>query len=149
MAKKEKVVVTAPVSVDKAGLIEKVTSITGLSYGEAERAVTATFETIMNFNAQGDTVAIKGFGKFEPRKRNARNGRNPQTGETIEIAETVVPALSTGATYKSRVASKTPEWGSVKAVEKEPKETVNVTVDKSTASASSKGDKKKKKKKKK
>lgn len=149
MAKKEKAVVTAPVTIDKAGLVAKVVAITGLPLSEVDATVTATFETIMNYNAQGDTVALKGFGKFEPRKRNARNGRNPQTGETIEIAETTAPALSTGATYKARVASKTPEWGSVKAVEKEHKETVNATVDKSTASASPKGENKKKKKKKK
>lgn len=149
MAKKEKAVVKAPVIIDKAVFVERVAEITGLSPKDVDTVVTASLDTIMNYNAQGDTVAFKGFGKFEPRKRNARNGRNPQTGEAIAIAESIAPALATGATYKSRVSSKTPEWGSAKVVKEQPKETANVTVDKSTASASPKGENKKKKKKKK
>ena len=67
--------------------------------------VTAMVEAIMAAVASGDKVSLVGFGSFEPRERKAREGRNPQTGETLKIAATTVPAFSAGKGFKQLVAS--------------------------------------------
>ena len=56
--------------------------------------------------AGGDKVSLVGFGSFEPRDRKARDGRNPQTGKTIKIPATTVPAFSAGKGFKQLVAGK-------------------------------------------
>ncbi len=55
--------------------------------------------------AEGEKVSLVGFGSFEPRARKARDGRNPQTGQTIKIPATTVPAFSAGKGFKELVAS--------------------------------------------
>ena len=54
--------------------------------------------------ASGDRVAVAGFGTFEPRERSARTGRNPQTGQPIEIAASVAPAFKPATAFKQAVA---------------------------------------------
>jgi DNA-binding protein HU-beta len=56
---------------------------------------------------KGDTVSITGFGVFSSRKRNARTARNPQTGESIKVAATKVPAFKAGASLKGTISGKT------------------------------------------
>jgi DNA-binding protein HU-beta len=85
---------------NKMDLVNKVADKSGLKKKEAEIAVNSVFETIEEALAEGDKVQVIGFGTFETRSRSARSGRNPQTGETIEIPATTVPAFKPGNKLK-------------------------------------------------
>lgn len=85
---------------NKTELIQQVSEKTNLSKKDAGKVVDACFETIMKALASGDKVQISGFGNFEIRERAARKGRNPQTGEEIEIAASKVPAFKPGKAFK-------------------------------------------------
>ncbi|MDI3256770.1 MAG: HU family DNA-binding protein [Kyrpidia sp.] len=85
---------------NKMELIAKVAERSGLKKKEAEVAVNSVFEVIGEALAGGDKVQLVGFGTFEPRRRAARIGRNPQTGEEISIPESVVPAFKPGNKLK-------------------------------------------------
>jgi DNA-binding protein HU-beta len=89
---------------NKRELIESVADSTDLSRADAERAVEATFTAIGDTVAKGDKVVVPGFGSFVQRERAARTGRNPQTGEEMEIAATSVPAFKPGSAFKDQVA---------------------------------------------
>lgn len=91
---------------NKTTLIEGVSKEAELSKKDAGRAVDAAFGQIINSLANGDSVQIIGFGTFEVRERSARKGRNPQTGEEIEIAGGKSPAFKPGKFLKDAVASK-------------------------------------------
>ncbi len=91
---------------NKAELIDVVAEKAEVSKKDADAVVTAAIESIMESVAKGDKVSLIGFGSFEPRDRKARDGRNPQTGETIKIPATTVPAFSAGKGFKQLVAGK-------------------------------------------
>ena len=76
----------------------------GLTKKDAERALNATIDTIAAALAQGDKVQIAGLGSFEVKTREARTGRNPQTGETIQIAASKLPAFKAAKALKDAVA---------------------------------------------
>ena len=76
-----------------------------VSKKDADAVLSAVIESIMESVANGDKVSLVGFGSFEPRDRKARDGRNPQTGQTIKIPATTVPAFSAGKGFKQLVAS--------------------------------------------
>ena len=86
---------------NKAELIDAVASSTDMSKAEAGRAVDAVLGSITDSLAAGTKVSIGGFGNFEVRDRSARMGRNPQTGETIHIAATKVPAFKAAKAFKN------------------------------------------------
>lgn len=88
---------------NKQELINKTAEKSGLKKKDAEAAVNSLFETIEHSLASGDKVQVIGFGTFETRDRAARSGRNPQTGETIEIAASRVPAFKPGNNLKDKV----------------------------------------------
>ena len=88
---------------NKAELIDAVASSTDMSKAEAGRAVDAVLGSITDSLAAGTKVSIGGFGNFEVRDRSARMGRNPQTGETIHIAATKVPAFKAAKSLKMAV----------------------------------------------
>lgn len=88
---------------NKAELIDAVSSQTGLQKADATRAVDAVFESIASALKSGDTVALLGFGTFAVKARAARAGRNPRTGETIEIAASKVPGFKAGKALKDAV----------------------------------------------
>ena len=88
---------------NKSELIEAVASAADLSKAEAGRAVDATFDAIARSLKKGDKVSLVGFGTFEVRKRAARTGRNPKTGETIKIKASKVPAFKAGKGLKDTV----------------------------------------------
>ena len=88
---------------NKAELIDAVASSTDVSKAEAGRAVDAVLGSITDSLAAGTKVSIGGFGNFEVRDRSARMGRNPQTGETIHIAATKVPAFKAAKALKMAV----------------------------------------------
>nr|WP_246602778.1 HU family DNA-binding protein [Sporosarcina aquimarina] len=70
---------------------------------DATKAVEAVFDTIQATLAKGEKVQLIGFGNFEVRERAARKGRNPQSGEEIEIAASKVPAFKAGKALKDAV----------------------------------------------
>ncbi|MCL6444788.1 MAG: HU family DNA-binding protein [Alicyclobacillus sp.] len=81
-------------------LINKVAEKTGLKKKDAELAVNSVFGVIEEALANGEKVQVIGFGTFETRTRSARSGRNPQTGETINIPASTVPAFKPGNKLK-------------------------------------------------
>ena len=94
---------------NKTELVEKVASKTGFTLKDSRIAVEAIFSTIpkegiiaSELNA-GRKVQITGFGTFQIRKRKKREGRNPQTGETIQIPASRFPAFTSGRALKDRV----------------------------------------------
>lgn len=88
---------------NKTELINHVAETADISKKDATKAVDAVFGGITNALAEGDKVQLIGFGTFEVRERAARKGRNPQTGEEIEIAATKVPAFKAGKELKTAV----------------------------------------------
>ena len=88
----------------KAQLIEAVMKAAGMeTKAAADRAVEAVFDTIVKTMSRGEEVAITGFGTFRVVKRAARQGRNPKTGETIQIAASVKPKFRAGKVLKEAV----------------------------------------------
>jgi DNA-binding protein HU-beta len=90
-------------NITKTDLATLVAEQSELSAADAKRAVEATFEIVSSRVAAGDEVAIAGFGKFTVTERSARQGRNPQTGETIDIAASKAPKFSAASAFKSAV----------------------------------------------
>ena len=94
---------------NKTELIERVAQKTGLTMKDAKNVVDAISSTqpkngiIANELKSGRKVQITGFGTFQIRRRKKREGRNPQTGATIEIPATKFPAFSAGRALKDRV----------------------------------------------
>jgi DNA-binding protein HU-beta len=88
---------------NKTELVNQVAETSELSKKDAAKAVDALFHTISETLAKGDKIQVLGFGNFEVRERAARKGRNPQTGEEIEIAASKVPAFSPGKSLKEIV----------------------------------------------
>ena len=87
----------------KTDLIASVAEQSGLSKKDAEKAVTATIDTIINAVAAGEKIQIAGFGIFEQRVRSARTGCDPRTGNKIDIPESKVPAFRAGKSFKEIV----------------------------------------------
>ena len=88
---------------NKSELISAVAERSGLTKKDAEKAVVAVLDTIVDTVAAGEKLAIVGFGTFEQRQRNARTGINPRTGENIEIAASKVPAFKAGKAFKDAI----------------------------------------------
>lgn len=84
----------------KLELVEVVAAKADLSKAAAGRAVDAILDTITQALKQGEAVQLTGFGTFESRRRKARTGRNPQTGEDINIPARTVPAFRAGKQLK-------------------------------------------------
>lgn len=87
----------------KQDLVNKVAEATDLTKKDSTSVVDATFKAIEEFLVQGEKVQLIGFGNFEVRERAARQGRNPQTGETIQIKASKVPAFKAGKALKDAV----------------------------------------------
>lgn len=85
---------------NKNELVAAVAERSGLSRRDSERAVNAFLDAVQDALAKGDKVSLVGFGTFEVRQRGARVGRNPQTGETVRIPATRVPAFRAGKGFK-------------------------------------------------
>ena len=88
---------------NKPELIDNVPTSTGITKKDATAAVDAVFSTIQETLAKGEKVQLIGFGNFEVRERAARKGRNPQTGQEIQIAASKVPAFKPGKALKDAV----------------------------------------------
>ena len=88
---------------NKTQLIDVVATKTYLKKKDAEAAVNAVVEAISEALKAGDKVQLIGFGTFEVKESAARQGRNPRTGETIEIAASKRPVFSAGSAFKKAV----------------------------------------------
>ena len=84
-------------------LIEALAAKTESTKADAERAVAGLIDIISDTLKKGDSISLVGFGTFEVRKRAARTGRNPKTGEELKIKAAKVPAFKAGATLKATV----------------------------------------------
>lgn len=90
---------------NKRELVDALVEKTGWTRKQAEEGLAAVVNTISDAVAEGDRVQIPGFGTFEKRDRAARDARNPQTGDTIKIKATSVPAFKAGSGFKTYVAA--------------------------------------------
>jgi DNA-binding protein HU-beta len=88
---------------NKSELIDAVASETDLSKADAARATDAVLDIITGALSKGDQVTLVGFGTFSVRNRAARAGRNPQTGETIQIKASKSPGFKAGKALKDAV----------------------------------------------
>jgi len=91
---------------NKSELVAAVAEKADLSKSSAARAVDAAIAAVTEAVAKGDSVSLVGFGTFEARKRAARTGKNPQTGEALKIAAATVPAFKAGKAFKDAVNAK-------------------------------------------
>ncbi|MEP9405336.1 HU family DNA-binding protein [Peribacillus frigoritolerans] len=88
---------------NKTELVSSVAAQAELTKDDAKKVVDALFETITATLAKDEKIQLVGFGTFEVRDRAARTGRNPQTGEEIQIAASKVPAFKAGKELKEAV----------------------------------------------
>jgi DNA-binding protein HU-beta len=88
---------------NKTELIDAVAAATDLSKADATRATDAVLDGIVGALSKGDQVTLVGFGTFSVRERAARTGRNPQTGETIQIQASKSPGFKAGKAFKDAV----------------------------------------------
>jgi DNA-binding protein HU-beta len=88
---------------NKAELIDAVAASANLSKADAGRAVDAVVDAVAKSLKRGQQVAVVGFGTFSVKHRNARAGRNPRTGETIQIAASNVPGFKAGKALRDAV----------------------------------------------
>lgn len=89
---------------NKGELVDTVAEKANVTKKQADAVLTAVLDAIMDTVSEGNKVTLVGFGSFEPRQRKAREGRNPKTGDKMEIPETTVPAFQAGKLFKEKVA---------------------------------------------
>ncbi|MGA7934450.1 MAG: HU family DNA-binding protein [Kovacikia sp.] len=90
---------------NKGELVDQIASKANVTKKDADIVLTALLEVILDSVAKGEKVTLVGFGTFEARDRQAREGRNPSTGKPIKIPATRVPAFSAGKLFKEKVLS--------------------------------------------
>ncbi|EAR09779.1 nucleoid-associated protein HU-beta [Reinekea blandensis] len=88
---------------NKSELIDAVAAAADISKASAGRALDAMVDSVTNALKEGDQVVLVGFGTFAVKERAARTGRNPQTGEPIQIAAAKVPGFKAGKALKDAV----------------------------------------------
>lgn len=88
---------------NKGQFVEKMAEKSGLTLKDAEKAYKAFIETVAEGLKDGEKLQLVGFGTFDVGERSAREGRNPQTGETIQIAASRTPRFKAGKALKDAV----------------------------------------------
>ena len=91
---------------NKGEFVEALSDRLDISRAQADRALTAVLDIVTEQLAKGEKISFTGFGAFEVSERAARTGRNPKTGESLQIAAARVPKFSAGASLKATVAGK-------------------------------------------
>jgi DNA-binding protein HU-beta len=91
---------------NKTELVEAIAQDSGLSNADARKAVESFITTVESTLTKGDEIALTGFGKFSVAQRGARTGRNPQTGEEVQIKASKAPKFTAGAALKNAVNGK-------------------------------------------
>lgn len=89
---------------NKSELIDQIAKDSGITKTQANDVLDAVTAGIIGSLKGGDTVTLVGFGTFSVSQRAARNGRNPQTGETIKIKASKVPKFKPGKEFKDKIA---------------------------------------------
>ncbi|GHA84124.1 MULTISPECIES: nucleoid-associated protein HU-beta [Halomonadaceae] len=88
---------------NKSELIEAIAASADIPKAAASRALDAMIESVTESLKKGDSVALVGFGTFTVKERAARTGRNPQTGQPIDISAAKVPSFKAGKALKDSV----------------------------------------------
>lgn len=88
---------------NKGELVDEIANGAELSKADAERALNAFIDSVQNAVARNDKVTLPGFGSFSRTERKARTGRNPRTGEPVQIPASKAPKFSAGAKFKELV----------------------------------------------
>ena len=91
---------------NKEELVQEISKKANVTQKEATEVLSSLIDTIKKTVAKGKKVTLVGFGTFEPRKRAARTGRNPQTGKELKIPAKTVPAFTAGKKFKTVVNGK-------------------------------------------
>ncbi len=102
----------------KAELVERVADVTELTKRDAEQLVEVALECVIEALKRGEEVELRGFGSFRVRRREARRGRNPKSGETVEIPAKRVPYFKAGKQLREVINGTSPsviESGSTKS----------------------------------
>ena len=89
---------------NKGELVDKIADKAEMTKKQADGVLTAVLDSIMEAVSIGEKVTLVGFGSFESRQRQAKEGRNPRTGETMTIPSTTVPVFSAGKLFKEKVS---------------------------------------------
>ena len=87
----------------KQQLVEMIAEKAGLTKADAARALDATMESVTEALKKGEKVSLVGFGTFATSKREAREGRNPRTGETVKIAARTAVTFKAGSKLKEEL----------------------------------------------
>jgi DNA-binding protein HU-beta len=103
---------------NKGELVDQVAEKAAVTKKIADTVLSAALEVVMEAVSTGDKVTLVGFGSFEPRQRQQREGRNPRTGEKMDIPATKVPAFSAGKLFKDKVSASEPEKPAAKPAAK-------------------------------
>jgi DNA-binding protein HU-beta len=90
---------------NKGELVDAIAAKVSITKKDADAVVGAMVDSIIEAVSSGNKVTLVGFGTFEPRARQAREGRNPKTGKKLTIPATTVPAFSAGKLFKEKVAT--------------------------------------------
>ena len=91
---------------NKEELVQEISKKANVTQKETTEVLSSLIDTIQKTVAKGKKVTLVGFGTFEPRKRAARTGRNPQTGKELKIPAKTVPAFTAGKKFKTVVNGK-------------------------------------------
>ncbi len=95
---------------NKGELVDAIATKAAMTKKDTDVALSAALDAIIEAVSSGDKVTLVGFGTFEPRERQAREGRNPATGKPLQIPATTVPAFAAGKVFKEAVsAAATPD----------------------------------------
>jgi DNA-binding protein HU-beta len=99
---------------NKSELVDAISEKSETTKKDAEAILNALVESIVEAVSGGDKVTLVGFGTFEARERQAREGRNPSTGKAMKIPAKTVPAFTAGKQFKEQVSEATPKKGKKK-----------------------------------
>lgn len=90
---------------NKKEIVSKLAETTNLSKTDTQKVLDGFLDIVMEEIQKGQDITLVGFGTFSASERAARSGRNPKTGETIEIPATKVPKFKPGKTFKDKIKS--------------------------------------------
>ncbi|MBA3828770.1 MAG: HU family DNA-binding protein [Taibaiella sp.] len=94
---------------NKGELVDQIAKDSGITKTQANGALDALTDAIVSTLKKGDTVTLVGFGTFSVTQRAARNGRNPQTGETIKIKASKSPKFKAGKDFATKISGIKPK----------------------------------------
>jgi integration host factor subunit beta len=95
----------------KAELVDHVAATVHLSKSQTEAVLTRCLQAIMEALQAGESVDLRGFGRFHLRYRQPRTGRNPRTGETVQVPAKAVPIFAAGKAFQAQVHPRTSAGG--------------------------------------